>query len=112
MKSGIPNGLNACVTYYSMTIYVLQTKSRVKALKTSPWVNTIAEGMKRCEIKADLDGMVLDSPDFNIVTTGYVFHCCLQQINISVRISFRFLYYYYPSIDPGFYFVFHKSLFT
>lgn len=33
---------------------VLKTKSGVKALKTSPWVNTIAEGMKRCEIEADL----------------------------------------------------------
>lgn len=66
---------------------VLKTKSGVKALKTSPWVNTIAEGIKRCEIEADLDDMVLDSTDFNIVTTGYVFHC-LQRTNGSVRNSF------------------------
>ena len=63
---------------------VLKTESGVKALKTSPWVNTIAEGTKRCEIEADLHEMVLDSTDFNIVTTGYVFHCCLQRTSVSV----------------------------
>ena len=87
---------------------VLKTESGVKALKTSPWVNTIAGGMKRCEIEADLDEMVLDSTDNidNIVTTGYVFHCSLQRTSVSVSMSFRFLYYYYPSIDLGFYFFF------
>ena len=81
---GIKRMWNLLFSDYIRAKDVLKTKSRVKALKTSPWVNTIAEGMKRCEIEADLDEMVLDSTDFNIVTTGYVFHCCLQRPNVSV----------------------------
>ena len=46
MISGIPTGLNACGTYYSPTIYGLKTKSGLKALKTSPCVNTIARTSK------------------------------------------------------------------
>ena len=81
---GIKRMWNLLFSDYIRAKDVLKTKSRVKALKTAPWVNTIAEGMKRCEIEADLDDMVLDSTDFNIVTTGYVFHCCFQRTNVSV----------------------------
>ena len=48
MKSGVPKGLNACG--YSVTIKgakdVLKAKSDLKALKTSPWVNTLARRSK------------------------------------------------------------------
>ena len=46
MKLGIRKGLNACGTYYSVTKDVLKTKSGVKTLKSSPWVNTIAHRSK------------------------------------------------------------------
>ena len=91
---GIKRMWNLLFSDYIQAKDVLKTKSEVKALKTSPWVNTIAEGIKRCEIEAGLEDLVLDSTDFHIVTTGYVFHCCLQRTNVSVRISFRFLYYF------------------
>ena len=47
---------------------VLRTKSGVKAMKNSPWVTTIAEGIKRCNIETDLDEMVMDSQDLSNVT--------------------------------------------
>ena len=42
---------------------ILKTKWGVKALKRSPWVFRIAEGIKKCNIETDLDDMVLDSQD-------------------------------------------------
>ena len=47
---------------------VMKTKSGVKALKNSPWVTTIADVMKRCEIEADLDEMVPDSHGLNLIS--------------------------------------------
>lgn len=46
----------------------METKSGVTAFKNSPWVTTIADAMKRCEIKANLDEMVLESQDLNILS--------------------------------------------
>lgn len=53
---------------------VLKTKSGIKALKSSPWVLTIADGMKRCCIEADLDEMVLDSTDLSVSFRYYKFY--------------------------------------
>ena len=46
----MPTGLTACGAYYSVTIIgakdVLKTKSDLKALKTAPWVKTLARRSK------------------------------------------------------------------
>ena len=46
----------------------METKSGVTAFKNSLWVITIADAMKRCEIEANLDEMVLESQDLNILS--------------------------------------------
>ena len=51
---------------------ILLTKSGVKAMKNTPWVITIADGIKRCNIETDLDDMVLDSQDLANVTVRLV----------------------------------------
>ena len=38
------------------------------SIHNSRWVTTIADAMKRCEIEANLDGMVLESQDLNILS--------------------------------------------
>lgn len=35
-------------------------------MKNKPWVLTIADVIKRCEIEANLDEMVLDSQNLNV----------------------------------------------
>ena len=46
----------------------METKSGVTAFKNSLWATTIADAMKRCEIEANLDEMVLESQDLNILS--------------------------------------------
>ncbi|CAH3121846.1 unnamed protein product [Porites lobata] len=41
---------------------------RSDSIHNSRWVTTIADAMKRCEIEANLDGMVLESQDLNILS--------------------------------------------
>lgn len=41
---------------------------RSDSIDNSRWVTTIADAMKRCEIEATLDGMVLESQDLNILS--------------------------------------------
>ena len=65
-QKGIRRMWNLLYGEYLKAKEVLKTKSGLKAMKNSPWVTTIADAMKRCEIEADLDDVVLDSQDLNI----------------------------------------------
>lgn len=65
-QKGIKQMWNLLYGEYLRAKDIMKTKSGVKAMKNSPWVVAIADAMKRCDIEADLDDMVLDSQDLNL----------------------------------------------
>ena len=73
---GIKRMWNMLFSEYIKAKDIIKNKSGVKAMKSSPWVITIADGMKRFEIEADLDEMVLDSLDSLDLNVTCRYACC------------------------------------